>query len=144
MGGVVLAAAAGARRTETAMPRLLKVTNAADALVSPQANGVAGGFYEDLRRLPQVEAVGVVAGTALLGVGPDGRPDVLLGAPPASVDGRALYAVHRPRIRAGRMPRKDSVTEALVGPLYARAHHLSVRSRFTLRNTVAINEGPDL
>jgi hypothetical protein len=41
-GGAVLAAAAGARRTESAFPRFLRDTAAADVVVSPAKSGVAG------------------------------------------------------------------------------------------------------
>jgi hypothetical protein len=40
-GGVVLAAAAGARRTDTAYPRFLQASRASDVLVSPQGTGLA-------------------------------------------------------------------------------------------------------
>ena len=57
-GGVVLTAAAGAQRTDTAYPRLLRAANAAQLLViSSQYTPPA--FYADLRRLPQVASVSV-------------------------------------------------------------------------------------
>src|SRR6185437_528211 len=61
IGGVVLTAAAGARRIDTAYPRLLHWANAAQVDISPA--GVAGwngpaGYYAALARLPQVASVG--------------------------------------------------------------------------------------
>jgi len=42
IGGVVLTAAAGARRTDTAYPRLLRWSHAASALVVPNCVGMGG------------------------------------------------------------------------------------------------------
>src|SRR5579859_545137 len=42
VGGIALAAAAGARRTDTAYPRLLRQSHAADLLVSPARSGFHG------------------------------------------------------------------------------------------------------
>lgn len=60
-GGVVIAAAAGARRTETAYPRFLAATRAADVIMTngtAYANLNSQFDFETVRRLPQVaEAV---------------------------------------------------------------------------------------
>ena len=60
VGGVVLTAAAGARRTDTAYPRLLKWANAAQveigAYSSFDLNGTAG-YFAGLARLPQVASM---------------------------------------------------------------------------------------
>ena len=56
IGGVVLTAAAGARRTDTAYPRLLRWSHAASVLVVPNCAGM-GGFYGRLARLPQVASL---------------------------------------------------------------------------------------
>ena len=63
-GGVVLTAAEGGRRTQTAYPRMLAAAHAADMLVSPPHTGF-GGFYRALQRLPQVKRMGVGAGVVL-------------------------------------------------------------------------------
>ena len=60
-GGAVLAAAAGAIRTDTAYPRLLAVSRAGDALVSP-ANAAAPGYDYALASLPGVTAAAPVFG----------------------------------------------------------------------------------
>jgi hypothetical protein len=54
IGGVVLTAAAGARRTDTAYPRLLSWANATQVDIIPAANGIPADYYAALRRLPQV------------------------------------------------------------------------------------------
>jgi ABC-type antimicrobial peptide transport system permease subunit len=54
IGGVVLTAAAGARRTDTAYPRLLTWANATQVQIIPQANDYPADYYAALTRLPQV------------------------------------------------------------------------------------------
>jgi ABC-type lipoprotein release transport system permease subunit len=56
VGGVVLGAAAGARRTDTAYPRLRAWANASQLSVVPEGTGLTG-YYAALARLPQVAAV---------------------------------------------------------------------------------------
>ena len=57
IGGVVLTAAAGARRTDTAYPRLLLWADAAQVQVLPLSNGPTPGFFAALARLPQVASM---------------------------------------------------------------------------------------
>ena len=54
IGGVVLTAAAGARRTDTAYPRLLSWANATQVDLIPAANGYPADYYAALAKLPQV------------------------------------------------------------------------------------------
>jgi ABC-type antimicrobial peptide transport system permease subunit len=54
IGGVVLTAAAGARRTDTAYPRLLSWANATQVDLLPAANGFPADYYAALAKLPQV------------------------------------------------------------------------------------------
>jgi len=54
IGGVVLTAAAGARRTDTAYPRLLSWANATQVGLIPTSNGYPADYYAALARLPQV------------------------------------------------------------------------------------------
>ncbi|HTZ29586.1 MAG TPA: ABC transporter permease [Streptosporangiaceae bacterium] len=54
IGGVVLAAAAGARRTDTAYPRLLSWASASQANIIPGADGYPADYYAALAKLPQV------------------------------------------------------------------------------------------
>src|ERR1700693_2988544 len=57
VGGVVLTAAAGARRTDTAYPRLLQWGSAAQVDIIPNGNGPFHGYFAALRRLPQVASM---------------------------------------------------------------------------------------
>jgi len=54
IGGVVLAAAVGARRTDTAYPRLLSWASASQANIIPGADGYPADYYAALAKLPQV------------------------------------------------------------------------------------------
>ncbi len=60
IGGVVLAATAGAERTDTAYPRLLRQANAAQLLLISGQHSPAA-FYTRLRHLPQVAALSVAS-----------------------------------------------------------------------------------
>ena len=59
IGGVVLTAAAGARRTDTAYPRLLQRANATQADIVPEGTGLTG-YYAALARLPHIAAMTTV------------------------------------------------------------------------------------
>ncbi|HYK29778.1 MAG TPA: hypothetical protein VEV61_17555, partial [Streptosporangiaceae bacterium] len=75
-GGAVLAAAAGARRTDSAYPRFLKATAAANVLVSPAGDGVRGGFDFAVAHIPGVEQIAPVVGLNVQPVAADGKIDV--------------------------------------------------------------------
>jgi ABC-type lipoprotein release transport system permease subunit len=132
--GAVMAAAIGARRTETAYSRLLEATLAADLQV-----GVGGyaedhpGYIDRLRRLPQVGDLGL-ASVAFM------APDVGLGppsprrwdlAPVISTDGRYGWTVNRPLILAGRRPDPARAEEVLLSE--SLASRLRLRPGDTLR-----------
>src|ERR1700735_5929079 len=73
IGGVVLTAAAGARRTDTAYPRLLSWANATQVELIPAANDYPADYYAALARLPQgapLSTEGLYHGTL-----PTGRHD---------------------------------------------------------------------
>ena len=56
LGGAVLTATAGARRTETAYPRLRHYVQAPDILVAPDKTSF-GGCYRALSRVPEVGSI---------------------------------------------------------------------------------------
>ena len=129
-GGIVLSAAAGARRTETAFPRLLVASRGSDALVSPNATGTHG-FYAMVARLPQVEAHGAEAACmAFARPGHTSQKDYFPGV--AAMDDNLLYRVDRPKLFAGRLPRPDRAEEALANKRLADVAHLSAGSRLDL------------
>jgi putative ABC transport system permease protein len=57
IAGIALTAAAGARRTDTAYPRFLRQSHAADLLVTPARSGFHG-YFRALARLPAVASGG--------------------------------------------------------------------------------------
>jgi ABC-type lipoprotein release transport system permease subunit len=132
--GTVMAAAIGARRTETAYPRLLKATLAEDLQV-----GVGGytedkpGYIDQLRRLPQVSDLGLASVAFLapdLGPGPP-SPVPWDIVPVVSTDGRFGWTVSRPLILAGRRPDPGRAEEVAVSESLAR--RLRLRPGDTLR-----------
>src|SRR5206468_5109363 len=129
-GGVVLAAAAGARRTDTAYPRFLHASRASDVLVSPQGTGF-GGYYAALGRLPEVRVIAPVAGLFVAPLGPGGTADLssIVAAP---ADGRFGHLTETPKLLAGRLPRPDQPGEIAVDQIGAQQLHLHVGSTLAM------------
>ena len=137
-GAVVLTAAAGARRTDSAYGRFLAASNAADVLVAPNNTGF-GGYYPALAKLPGVEAMAPVIGVQALPVGPGGT---LLNAQVyASGDERFGNVVERPRLVAGRLPVTNRVHEVALDVRAAAAFHAQVGSSITMAATQSSTPG---
>jgi hypothetical protein len=130
-GGAVLAAAAGARRTQSAYPRFLTASKASDVLVGPYLSGL-GGYFDALGRLPGAGAVAPVAG---LGLEPVGHGSVGAGSlnALAPVDGRFGQLVEVPKVLAGRLPAADRAGEIAVDQRGAAMLGLRVGSVLTMR-----------
>ena len=133
--GVVLAAVAGARRTESAYPRFLQASKASDVLVSPAGSGL-NGYYGALARLPGVSAIAPIVGIQALPAGPDGRPGS--GATVfAPADGRLGHVLEIPKLLAGRLPLPDRPGEVAVDQIGAHALHVHVGSTLAMAATPA-------
>ncbi len=137
-GGVVLTAAAGARRTASAFPRYLAQAGASDLLIAPEGSGLgsglgsgSGGFDRAVGHLPGVEAYGAVVGINALPVHPDGRL-AGNGGVVAPLDDGYLRKVERPKILSGRLPRPDRPGEVAVDVTEADQEHLRVGSPLEL------------
>jgi hypothetical protein len=120
--GAVMAAAIGARRTDTAYTRLLEATRADDAEVE-----LGGPGYEPLidrmRRLPQVADLGVESQVLLAPAMPGDPREFVWGTgflSLASVDGRVGQTINRPLIVAGRRPDPGRADEIGISELVAR------------------------
>ncbi len=126
-GGAVLGALAGARRTDSAFPRLLDSLHSADVLVFPRQFEKLDA--KKIAALPTVAQVSRGLGFGFTGRKPDGSPslDFSTGAL-ASEDGRAIYDVERLRVLHGRMPDPSRADEILVNETIARDLHLHVGS----------------
>jgi hypothetical protein len=108
VSGVVLVAAAGARRTSTAYPRMLRWASAAqlDLVPGQPRAGYTGtgqtGYYRAVRRLPQVASMSSVD---LLGMAvqvPHGPPDSNVNTT-GGLDRAAGLTADRVRVLAGRL-----------------------------------------
>jgi hypothetical protein len=117
-GGVVLTATAGALRTDSAYPRFLRASEAADVLVSPAGHGV-GGFDAALARLPQAAVTAAVVGLQVEPVRADGTVDNS-ATTLAPLDGRMAHELEIPKLLAGRLPRADRPGEVAVNQIAAR------------------------
>jgi ABC-type lipoprotein release transport system permease subunit len=132
--GAVMTTAIGARRTETAYPRLLEATLAEDLQVGVGSYADEHpGYIDQVRRLPQVSDLGLASVAFLapdLGPGPasPGRWDVV---PVISTDGRFGWTVARPLILAGRRPDPARAEEVVLSESLAR--RLRLRPGDTLR-----------
>jgi len=126
----VLTAAAGALRTETAYPRLLTRSNASDLLIAPAGSGFSG-YFQALGKLPQVAAIGTLAGLNAEPLNPDGTVDNLANVV-APVDGTFGRAIDVPKLLAGRQPLPDRAGEVAVDQIAARDLHLNVGSTLQL------------
>jgi hypothetical protein len=99
-GGAVMAAVAGARRTDSAMDRFLAYNRPMNILV-------AGLDFDAVKQLPQVADADQGAYLALTPSTPSGAPDpAALGSinPWATVHGRALVTSDRPLLVRGHLP----------------------------------------
>ncbi len=125
-GGVALAAAVGARRSQTAMRRFLAYNRPEDATVF---FATTPSVAESVLSLPQVERwmqfPYLLMSTNLSRFDPT---TAVFGA--ANVD--ALQTIERPMVVHGRRSQPDRSDEVMVNEKEARAHHLRPGSSFTL------------
>ena len=142
VGGVVLGAAAGARRTDTAYSRLRAWANASQLSVVPEGSGLTG-YYAALARLPQTAAVApeVLYDAAL--------PPGLRAASPvvqaiASPDGSYGTTVDRVKLLAGQMFSPREPGAAVINQQLADIEHLSpggtLRLAFIPSDPITTNE----
>jgi len=126
IGGVVLTAAAGARRTDTAYPRLLRWANAAQVEISPAGvpgwNGPAG-YYAALARLPQVASLATAVQYNMVLPVRHGLPVAAVQAM-ASPDRALGVSTDRVKILQGRMSSRGAVGQAVIDPRLAAVEHL--------------------
>lgn len=117
-GGAVLAATAGARRTDSAFPRFLRDTNSAQVLVGPALSGVGDGFDLAVGRLPGVVQIAPVVGLNSQPLTRAGRLDEAAEVA-VPLDDRLANVLERPRMLAGRQPRPDRPDEVMVDQIAA-------------------------
>jgi putative ABC transport system permease protein len=122
VSGVVLTAAAGARRTSTAYPRFLARSHAADVLVTPARAGF-DGYFRAVGRLPEVRAAGTAAFLQMSLPGPGNSPFSDLVAE-ASPDGGVGLLIDRVKVLAGRMANPADPHAVMISQSLADRAHL--------------------
>jgi hypothetical protein len=118
VGAVVLASAAGAHRTATALRRFIVYSRTSDAQVA--VNDPTRAQLQAFRRVSEVADFAVLQAYALI---PRGRPNLKTGA---TVDGRLGTAVDRARVVAGRAADPDAPGEIAIGEGLAAQQHLGL------------------
>src|ERR1041385_9262066 len=130
-GGVTFATAAGARRTDTAYQRLLKISHPFDQfLLGVGPHPISLFSLNKPITLEQLDAIPQVADhlTAYFFDGPLGAPGGI-----ASPDPRMDRSFNRARIISGRLPDPNSTTEAAVPVAVASQLHARVGGTITVR-----------
>ena len=123
IGGVVLTAAAGARRTDTAYPRLLEWARAAQVDILPDSSGLSAGYFAALARLPQVAAMSTTSLYQVALPVRHGLPDAEVEAF-ASPDRAAGVSADRVKILEGRLFPPGAAGQAVIDPQLAAREHL--------------------
>ena len=121
----VLAAAAGARRGQTAFDRLWARTLPATVTVLPNQPGFD---WAKVRALPEVAALTEFPVT--FGFGLDCCPGASTGFPP--IGDEMARTIERPVLLAGRLFNPGRVNEVLVTPQFAASYHKGVGDTLTL------------
>ncbi|MEY2567207.1 MAG: putative transport system permease protein [Actinomycetota bacterium] len=147
LGGGVIAALAGARRTETAYPRFRRATRAFDVLVTnggtTPTNLNKQFDFDEVARLPQVIDSARVGYYLPIGSGPNGRAIVDSDlAPFVALDGKFGATLNRHRVLQGRLPRREN--ELALSFLAADRVHLHVGDVVRLQLGEAGTLGADI
>ena len=132
----VLAAAAGARRGQTAFDRLWASTLPATVTVLPNQPGFD---WAKIRALPEVAALSEFP--VVFGFGLDCCPGASTGFPPA--DDQFTTTIERPVMMAGRLFNPDRVDEVVVTPQFAATYHKGVGDTLTLHLASPQQVNPD-
>ncbi|MFL5920966.1 MAG: FtsX-like permease family protein [Gaiellaceae bacterium] len=127
-GGAVLTAAAGARRTHSALGRHLVAYRFPDASLQMSNSGPDNTTYkrtiQEIRSLPDVEASAVTGFLSYCARDAQNRPVSFLGPQAVqflvNIDGRDGVDLHRPKVLAGRTPDPARPREVLLDTRAAR------------------------
>lgn len=117
VGGVAIAAFAGARRTSSSFDRMIEAVEGWDVLVNPDAGIDTALDLDAVGELPEVTALSRAAGVPVFVPGSDGLPD--FESPVislAAMDSSSFRDHHRPLLRDGRLPEPTRADEVLLGP----------------------------
>lgn len=126
-GGVVLAAVAGAHRSETAFDRFMDETRGPDLIFQPRND-------DELRQVRDLPVVRGVAPFWFLGVAPHGLTPGLTSGAFAGGDATFGYEINRPVVREGRLADPERIDEVTVNAVLARRLDLAVGDSVTLES----------
>src|SRR5215470_183484 len=139
IGGIALTAAAGARRTDTAYPRFLRASHAAQLAVFPALSGF-GGYFRAVAHLPQVSSSASAAFLQMSVPGPGASPfsGLTAEASPVGDDGVSLDRV---KVLAGQFFDPADPRAVMIDQQLADREHL--RPGGTLHLVGYPQRGPD-
>jgi hypothetical protein len=150
-GGVVLAAVAGARRSDAALPRFLAASRTTDTMVTitgpgnvpgqPARNDLAAELPA-VAALPQVRAAQRLCLVVLSASDPTRRAAPSRQLAQVGLDRSGHETAGRPRIVAGRPPRADRADEAAVDEEFAWRHDLRAGATFRIGLYTRAQAGP--
>jgi ABC-type antimicrobial peptide transport system permease subunit len=124
IGGVVLTAAAGARRTDTAYPRLLTWANATQVELIPAANDYPADYYAALAKLPQVAQLSTeVLYQVTLPTARHAYTNQVYAI--SSPDHAVGVSADKVKILAGRPFQPQQADQAMIDPQLAALEHVS-------------------
>jgi predicted lysophospholipase L1 biosynthesis ABC-type transport system permease subunit len=131
VGGLVLGAAAGARRTATAFDRMLATNDTSDVLVNPNFGSFSALDPAEVAALPGVVRTGIIEGGGGIVVAADGSLD---GGPQVFVqrDPWVLVGSDRPRVVDGELFDPHDAGGVVVSDYVAERHDLEVGATLTL------------
>jgi FtsX-like permease family protein len=134
----VLAAAAGARRGQTAFGRLWASTLPATVTALPNQPGFD---WDKIRALPEVNSLSEFP--VAFGFSLDCCPDVTTGFPPIGPE--LTRTLERPVLQAGRLPNPGRADEIIASPQFMAANHKAIGDTVTLHLATPqqVNEGFD-
>jgi hypothetical protein len=148
-GGVVMAAVAGARRSDAALPRFLAASRTTDATIwftgprggQPSRTDVAREL-DAVAALPRVRSAQRVVSLIMSGSDPLGPtlPSRQLGWVGLDAVGAEVFG--RPMVVAGRLPRPDRADEAAVDEEFAWRQNLRVGAAFRVGTYTRAQFGP--
>jgi hypothetical protein len=150
-GGVVLAAVAGARRSDAALPRFLAASRTTDTSVyitGPQnrpgqpAGTDLAAEYRAVAALPQVRGAQRVCPLILSGSDPAGRSGPSRQQGWVGLDRAGHEAFGRPMVVEGMLPRPDRADEAAVDEEFAWRHGLRPGMAFRIGIYTRAQFGP--
>jgi hypothetical protein len=136
--GTVLAAAAGARRGQTAFGRLWDSTLPATVTVLPNQPGFD---WDKVRALPEVASLSEFP--VSFGFSLDCCADVSTGFPPIGPE--LTRTLERPVLQAGRLPNPHRADEIIASPQFMAVNHKAIGDTVTLHLATPqqMNEGFD-